>query len=183
MLIKNGFLFFWKTNEVFSQWHPSPFTVGEFTYQNAEHWMMAMKAKIFSDLPTLRTLYEGTDIDFNNVKYLNDAIFMQILQETNPRNIKAYGRRIQGFNEETWTALREDVVFSGNLYKFSSTEKLKQELLGTDDLILVEAAPNDAIWGIGMDENDPDAVYPEKWKGLNLLGRALMNVRKTLRNV
>jgi len=45
---------------------------------------------------------------------------------------------------------------------------------------MVEASPNDAIWGIGMAEDQARVTPPEKWKGLNLLGKALTRVRNEL---
>ena len=46
--------------------------------------------------------------------------------------------------------------------------------------MLVEASPVDAIWGIGLAASDPLAVEPATWQGLNLLGFALMEVRRRL---
>lgn len=34
-----------------------------------------------------------------------------------------------------------------------------------------------------MDENNPDAINPKKWKGKNKLGYILMEVRKSLENL
>ncbi|HIR94499.1 MAG TPA: DUF1768 domain-containing protein [Candidatus Coprenecus stercorigallinarum] len=48
------------------------------------------------------------------------------------------------------------------------------------DKILVEASPYDTVWGIGMKEDDPDCRNPRLWKGENLLGFALMDVREKL---
>ena len=36
----------------------------------------------------------------------------------------------------------------------------------------------DRIWGIGLRADHPDAAEPSRWKGLNLLGQALMVVRE-----
>ncbi len=69
----------------------------------------------------------------------------------------------------------------GNLAKFSQYESLKNYLLGTGDRVLVEASPRDRIWGIGLAESDPASQNPYDWKGLNLLGFALMAVREQLR--
>ena len=44
---------------------------------------------------------------------------------------------------------------------------------------LVEASPLDRIWGVGFAEKNA-AANKQKW-GLNLLGKALMDVRERLR--
>ena len=59
---------------------------------------------------------------------------------------------------------------------------MKEFLLSTGDKILVEASPYDKIWGIGMKEGTPGIENPSNWKGENLLGFALMEVRDELRN-
>ncbi|MGN6153986.1 MAG: NADAR domain-containing protein [Lysobacteraceae bacterium] len=46
--------------------------------------------------------------------------------------------------------------------------------------MLVEASPVDAVWGIGLAAADPGAHDPERWRGANLLGFALMDVRARL---
>ena len=71
-------------------------------------------------------------------------------------------------------------MVQANLAKFSQNAELKQFLLNTNSRILVEASPVDAIWGVGMAQDHLDIQNPEKWKGLNLLGFALMQVRAQL---
>jgi predicted NAD-dependent protein-ADP-ribosyltransferase YbiA (DUF1768 family) len=44
----------------------------------------------------------------------------------------------------------------------------------------VEASPRDRVWGIGMGASHSDATRPSRWRGTNLLGFALMNVRDQL---
>ena len=51
----------------------------------------------------------------------------------------------------------------------------------TGDKILVHASPNDQLWGIGLAANDIRARKPTEWRGKNLLGFALMEVRDELR--
>ena len=44
---------------------------------------------------------------------------------------------------------------------------------------MAEKAAN--IWGIGLTQDNADANNPNLWKGLNLLGVALMQVRNGTR--
>ena len=52
--------------------------------------------------------------------------------------------------------------------------------MNTGNQVLVEASPVDTIWGIGLAQDNPAAEDPDTWKGLNLLGFALMEVREQL---
>lgn len=143
----------------FSQWFMAGFDVDGVHYRTAEHFMMAGKARLFDDAAALQ----------------------RILDAASPVDVKAIGREIVGYDDSVWRAQRWSVVVNANLAKFSQDDQLKQFLLGTGDQILVEASPVDAIWGIGMAASDPDVANPAAWKGLNLLGFALMEVRDILR--
>ena len=46
--------------------------------------------------------------------------------------------------------------------------------------MLVEASPLDRIWGIGLAADSEFAEVPSRWRGLNLLGFALMEARARL---
>ena len=97
-----------------------------------------------------------------------------------PGAAKAIGREVRNFDQQVWERHRFDIVVEGNLGKFGQHEALKEFLLGTSDRILVEASPVDRIWGIGLAADNADAENPNLWKGLNLLGFALMEVRNRL---
>lgn len=159
------FRFFWgHTGQgvgpwVLSQWWEAPFVVGGVTYRTAEHWMMAEKARLFGDA----------------------AILPAILAAGSPGAAKALGRKVAGFDEQTWARARFDIVMAGNLEKFRQNPPLGDWLRTTGDLILVEASPRDAIWGIGMAATHPQVEDVSAWRGENLLGFALMEVRQALR--
>ncbi len=163
---KDDFVFFWGhsnkgdnvTKACLSQWYPCSFVINDQYYNCAEQYMMAEKVRIFGDEP----------------------IRQQILNETDQLTIKKLGRKVSGFDGEIWDQERYTVVVRGNLGKFSQNPHLREFLLSTGDKVLVEASPKDAIWGIGLDEFNPDACDPSKWAGLNLLGFALMQVREQL---
>lgn len=141
-----------------SQWYPSFFVVDGVTYATAEHWMMAEKARLFGD----------------------DAALANILRAKTPSEAKALGRTIRDYSEDAWERVRVEAVVAGNLAKFSESAPLRHFLESTRDRVLVEASPNDGIWGIGMSASDPDARLPARWRGRNLLGFALMEVRARL---
>ncbi len=161
------FLYFWGhtpkdvhtiDKSCFSQWYPSSFIVDDVEYKTAEHWMMAQKALLFSDVATCK----------------------EIISCTKPGEAKALGRLIENFSDDIWNEHRHKIVLQGNLHKFDQHPALKDFLLSTGDRILVEASPVDPVWGIGMSADDPEINYVYKWKGLNLLGFALMEVRNNL---
>jgi ribA/ribD-fused uncharacterized protein len=143
----------------FSQWWPSAFTVDGETYASAEHYMMAAKALLFGDAETAD----------------------RIRAAPHPRTAKDLGRQVRGFGEQRWADHRFDLVVTGNLAKFGQHRELRDFLVGTGSRVLVEASPYDRIWGIGLSADHEHSTSPEHWRGLNLLGFALMEVRHRLR--
>ena len=83
-------------------------------------------------------------------------------------------------NEKLWQSRVCDIAKHVVLFKFSSALALRQHLLATGERLIAEAAPNDQVWGIGLDALNPDARQPLKWKGANVLGWALMEARNEI---
>ena len=161
------FLYFWKPEPeadgsmgpgCLGQWWPSSFTIDGTEYRCAEQWMMAEKARMFGD----REMWEA------------------IMASHSPKEMKALGRAVRGFQKEVWDARCYRLVLEGNLAKFSQDPALLEYLLSSGERILVEASPLDRIWGIGMGKNNPNAGDPMKWRGQNLLGFALTEARDRL---
>ncbi|MFF4323055.1 NADAR family protein [Streptomyces sp. NPDC001568] len=142
-----------------SQWWPSTFTVGDVRYATAEHWMMAGKARLFEDPEAERAALEAGS----------------------PAQAKAAGRLVRGFDDAVWVRERFALVVEGSVHKFASDPALRSYLLGTGTRVLVEASPMDRIWGVGLAADDERALDPARWRGLNLLGFALMEARERLR--
>lgn len=147
----------------FSQWFDSPFEIEGITYSTEEHYMMAEKARLFE-----------------NHSEANKKLVSQIIEASHPQKAKQLGCSVEGFTNELWNQHRFDIVVRGNVAKFSQNKELKDFLLNTGKRILVEASPADKVWGTGLAEDHGDATNPFKWKGLNLLGFALMEVRERL---
>lgn len=49
-----------------------------------------------------------------------------------------------------------------------------------ETVYLVEASPVDEIWGVGLSKESAKIEDPNNWRGENLLGFALMEVRDKL---
>ena len=131
------------------------FTVNLVEYNCVEQFMMASKARLFSD----------------------DTALSAILASDDPREQKRLGRQVRHFDHDSWQSECENIVLHGNLAKFSQNEKMRLVLIRTDDRRIAEAGPHDNLWGIGLSACDPCASSPGSWCGQNLLGRALEHAR------
>lgn len=95
------------------------------------------------------------------------------------RKTKGLGKEVSNFNEPLWVTKREGIILAGSNLKYSQNPDMKEKLMNTKGTILVEASPYDEIYGVKLAKNHPDIGNPSKWKGLNLLGKALTNLRYT----
>ncbi len=161
------YLFFWGhtppadgsvNQSCLSQWWMSDFIVAGERYSCTEQFMMAEKARLFGD----------------------EEMLAEIMKAKHPKEMKAYGRAVRGFDKQVWDSQCYEIVKRGNMAKFSQNEALGDYLSTTKNRILVEASPRDRIWGIGMGKANPEAENPMKWRGKNLLGFALTEVRDQL---
>jgi len=152
------FEFFFTEASPFSQWYRCTFTVGENTFTCAEQFMMHGKALLFDDAASAKA----------------------ILAADHPRQHKALGRKVTPFDGAVWNREREAIVRAGNRAKFTQNAELLEKLLATKGKTLVEASPYDKIWGIGLAATDPRAKDPAQWKGQNLLGKILTELRDEL---
>lgn len=142
-----------------SNWYPCTFQFGKYTYSSSEQFMMAQKAALFRDYDT----------------------FFKILDTTDQGKIKRLGKQVSNYNDAVWDRLRGPMMRRGLRAKFQQNPELMEQLLATGNDILAECSPSDKIWGIGLAVDDKRIQNLEKWKGRNLLGTVLMQVRSDLR--
>jgi ribA/ribD-fused uncharacterized protein len=119
---------------------------------------MAAKARLFDDL---------------------DAV-ARILAARTPAEAKKLGRLVRGFDDRIWGERRYELVVQGNVAKFGQDPAMRGFLSATKGRVLVEASPRDLIWGIGLGAANERATDPQRWRGRNLLGFALMEARERL---
>lgn len=146
-------------NGYLSNWYLSDFTVDGIAFSSMEQYMMYQKAIVFDDKEIAKDILSTSDV----------AV------------IKAFGRKVSNYDDTVWNGARQIIIYRGLLEKFCQNTELAELLLSTGDAVLAECAVNDRIWGIGLNMRDNDRFDIKKWKGQNLLGFALMEVRKCLK--
>lgn len=151
------YTFFW--NGIYSNFQTAPFKYKGHRFNNSEQAFMWEKANFFND----------------------KEISNKILNTTVAHEAKALGRKVRNYDDSKWSKVRFDFMYDVCLEKFSQNEKLKEQLL--QDSNFVEASPYDKIWGIGMAEHQEGIEDPSNWKGQNLLGKVLDNVKETLKTM
>lgn len=164
MRVTDKHIFFW--GEWPSNWFKCHFTVKHegkvLDFFNSEQYFMWMKAITFGDEETAdKILKKGH----------------------NPKTAKALGREVKNYDDKKWDEIRYRVMVDANYYKYSQSEELKELLLNPEleGKHYVESSPYDRIWGIGVGETE--ALDDESnWKGQNLLGKTLDEVREMLLN-
>ena len=103
----------------------------------------------------------------------------KILLSRYPYKCYIHGKEVRNFNKTIWL----ETHATKNMYnavkaKFSSCEKLRKYLKDTRETTICQ--PNGRYWGVGLGFYDPDIFTPEKWRGLNQMGKILMRVRSEL---
>lgn len=144
----------------FSNWYHAEFDYAGQHYVNSEQFMMYHKVLMFRK-------YELAD---------------QIIQTSDPAKCKKIaGQKFPEFDSELWEKTCVAIVKRGVKAKFAQNKDIMKTLLNTGNALLAECSPYDKKWGIGIDINDPQRLVIANWKGKNLLGRILMEVREELR--
>lgn len=151
----------------FSNFHPCSFVMTlvvdgvskDQTFSTSEQAFMALKA-----------------IEFGDAEHLQ-----KITVCPTPKGCKKLGRAVRNFDEKQWTSVRYDRMLQVCRAKFTQNEHLRTALLATGDRTMGEASPFDRVWGIGCGVSKPESSDPAKWKGSNLLGKILMQIREEIR--
>jgi len=152
----NGLCLFWTAWP--SNWQSSPMLIDSVRYSCVEQYMMAMKARLFGDRATLK----------------------KIMATQIPKAQQQLGREVNGFNPEAWSEVAYEVVLRATVEKYRQNPKLLILLHRAGDLEFVEASPEDVIWGIGLGTGNSDALDRTKWKGQNLLGKAITQAKQLI---
>jgi ribA/ribD-fused uncharacterized protein len=149
---------FWKSPHIFNPLVHTPFKVDGIEYMCVDQYVLCHKALMFNDPET----HDKARI------------------ATTGKDFRELSKTIKNYDHSIWLRKRLGVMTDANYYKFSQNPELRTKLFLTEDDVIVFANPYDTVWGVGMDENDRNVVYRDRWRGDNLLGEALMRVRDEL---
>ena len=148
-------LVFWGRNPPLSNHYLSDFNISGTRYNCFEQYLMHKKCQFVND----------------------DVRAHRVMLESDPGQQKRIGGEI--IMPPAWTNVLPDVIKTGLLAKFNQSESARQYLMDTKDKLLAEAY--DIRWGNGLSLYHQDALNPTKWKGRNILGEALMEVRSQMK--
>ena len=157
------------------------------SYTETDTYVLFLRGP-FSNFATVDIQYRGytfatTEQAFMYAKavaFSDEVTALKLLDPTlTPWQSKELGRQVKGYTDHVWSQVRYTRMLEVNREKYKK-EYFKKLLLATGTKTLVECNPRDLVWGVGLDENHPDATDPLQWKGQNLLGQVLMQIRSEL---
>ena len=143
----------------FSNFYKSHFELDGIRYHSSEQFIQRQKAILFK----------------------NENIVQQIEKCSTALECKQLSRNIVNFDQELWLSNAKSLCEPGIFAKFDQCEYLKEKLLASDNLTLVESS-YDKHWGTGIPLKDDRCLVPNRWHTQGLLGTILQNVRTHLRN-
>ena len=150
------YAFFGELNP-FSNFHPSPFSLNNITYNTSEHFIQSEKAKHYRD-----TKMELAILSCNTVL-----------------EAKKMGHQItKSKNSIEWKEVAKEIGAPGIREKFQQNTNLMLLLLSTNHQTLVEAS-HDTIWGTGIPLRDGKCLEKSEWKNTGILGEILMELRSS----
>ena len=97
-----------------------------------------------------------------------------------PGECKTLGRKVMNFNLIKWKNEAKQIMTHGLKAKFEQNPICAQTLKSTKNSRLVEASPYDSLWGVGLALKNKDLAQPDLWKGSNLMGTLLEDLRNSI---
>ena len=152
----DGTVFFGKESFL-SNFYDSPISDKHLIFQTAEHYFQYKKAMYFNDQVSASA----------------------ILAAKTPKQAKAISHNIKDLDEDLWQPVAEKNMLVAVTKKFEQNPTLRSQLIATTGQ-LIEANPKDTFFSCGLSIDDPNIEIQSAWKGLNVLGNILCQVRDHL---
>ena len=148
-------VYFYQNTPLSNWWVSEPaIPYDNHTFTSTESLFMYLKAKVF-----------------------RDDVMAERIANAHFDDAKKLGRLIQNFSDEVWERERENAMYIAIKAKLAVDEVFRDTLLSEEykGKIFVEASPTDKVWGIRRSISD--AYQGKEWRGLNLLGKLLTELR------
>jgi ribA/ribD-fused uncharacterized protein len=134
-------------------------TIDGKDYPSVEHYYQAKKAEKFDE----------SEVE-------------KIMKAKTTKAVKAIGKKIKNFNQEEWDKIKYGIMQEGIKAKFVQHPELRKQLQETGDRKIGYADARNVFWGIGSSEGIEKSKHPEKWRGKNMIGHILMELREEFKN-
>ena len=148
-------VYFYQNTPLSNWWVSEPaIPYDNHTFTSTESLFMYLKAKVF-----------------------RDDVMAERIANAHYDDAKKLGRLIQNFSDEAWERERENAMYIAIKAKLAVDEVFRDTLLSEEykGKIFVEASPTDKVWGIRRSISE--AYQGKEWRGLNLLGKLLTELR------
>ena len=155
-----GITAFFTRNSPLSNHYKCQFVLEGEKYNCMEQYIMSAKAALFEDQQSVLNICKAED----------------------PVQQKRLGSKIRNFRHDVWNNRVEEILLKGLVAKFEQNPDLAEFLLNTYNNTIIEANPNDRLFGVGLSLGHADIWDRDRWQGSNLQGKALEKVQKTLCN-
>jgi hypothetical protein len=114
--------------------------------------------------------YSTVEHYYQSEKFIDSKYSEKIRTAQTPKVAADLGKSRENKIKDDWEIIKDDVMLTGLQKKFDTHHHLKNLLVSTGDLLLVENSPFDNYWGIG-----------KTGAGYNKLGTLLMRIRETIK--
>lgn len=145
-------------NGCLSVWHRSPVDLHGRRFASVGQYLVHAKALTFGD----------------------EATAMRVFAMDNPAYLRNLSRQVTPFDAGRWAHARAGLAREALAAKFEQDEELAAFLRATGDATIAACLGEDDLWGTGVAADAPEAAMPLAWRGGNLLGRLLEEVRAEL---
>jgi ribA/ribD-fused uncharacterized protein len=139
----------------FSMCFPAKMVIHGLEFSSSLHYAVYKKAEQFLDR-------EKMDV---------------ILATTDPEKLLELSRSILYFEKQVWDMVLKVYLMTGIREKFLQHETLMRQLKATKGTTLVLVDVDDAKWGVGLDLDANGLFNRAFWRGKNLLGELITEIR------
>jgi ribA/ribD-fused uncharacterized protein len=115
-------------------------------------------------------IWQTSEHYFQAQKFEDKNYKEKIRKSISPMKAAELGRSRKIKIKQNWDRIKDNVMYTVVLAKFTQHQELKEILLNTSNFKIIEHTENDSYWGDGGDGS-----------GLNKLGKILMKVREKLK--